>query len=51
MTTPYTCFRDRLPRLHPMASLPVSEGDVLVHAPGFEGRTFGVFNAFAGATD
>ena len=41
-------FARRLPSLRPLEPLPVLPGDVLVHAPGFEDRTFGFVEAFAG---
>ena len=47
MTTAQTALRARLPRLQPLTALPFSVGDVLIHAPGFEPRTFGVLNAFS----
>ena len=32
-------FADALPPLEPCTSIPVGEGDVVIHAPGFEDRT------------
>ncbi len=40
---------ERLPALQPVTSLRVLEGDVLVHAPGFEDRTLGSGGVFGRA--
>lgn len=46
MTKPRTPLDARLPLLRPLTAVAASDGDVLVHAPGFEDRTFGVMDAF-----
>ena len=43
---PQSSLRARLPQLRPLSPLDVSHGDLLVHAPGFEDRTFGVRSVF-----